>query len=1177
MSEMQSNIAFHGVDLRPLDRQRPDGVCEKIHNLRPAGIKDSPYWKPVPGAVPIDSGNENLAKASGSIRISGNAAPNPEKQAQTTLRVLSTSPAGPSQALFMITGFPMQASSITLTFSSLPAGNGAYSTSYNVMSSPQQVVQNLYAAMTANSGLMSAINVETVLINGLHGLRFTSVATGTATNDYEVALAHGDSPALITANLQDFEGGTEAGETFRVAVDGVETDDIVINSGNNTISGIKNAIKAAITSDIAGWEGIDGVTEDMVIIRSTAATSQQSDNFKEVTATNQKLELSEPAQTSGGRNGRDDWGTITISFPDAGFDVTTAVIDLEEAQSSIVTKITTALAAKTEFTDEYETYTPPAVESGGIYIRAKEPGPQFNTRLELEKADGAFNHTLQNISGGFDIIGEGKTYAAGWYRRNNRGDMSIDPTGSLKRKVILQNNRLAIVDPDKDNKVTFVHPLSDSTGRIATFAQTDDILMIGLRKDDKPEATYLLIDDVFLPFALPELPDFDLDSKTRTFKEEQDRFGLDPGYYCVRIAWRFKDGKHSALSVPRIIGLDREDGDGKSFFEAGIRHIVTVTLEGYETKPELYHQLDKVLDGVAVFISPATRYTRPFDGNVTGPRASGAQSGEPSDSDAYLATASRFKEGESEVSRSAVDGVYYDFGTIDKTDGRIDIDMRTEQIFTLPNADESSLIGHHRFACSIAGSYNKRALMGDTFVDFDSPDKHAKITFGDDDRSDISLRFAVGIESAGKEYIRISEPFTCDKTQIMIPSLISYPDRRANWIELWGLYGSEWKRLLVQVETGRVRNKDEDVSTSKSFARLELTAAERANFAFYIAAFNTRFGFKPIYWNVPDSAPQYPNGTPDVSFYDLSENVNTDYRPTRFFATELQNPFVLPAAQTYYVHAPADDPIQAFSVNALPISQGQFGQYPLYVFTKKSITALEQVGDAAIAFGRKSPVSSRLGCVGPYAVTNIGRGIMFIDESGVYQLPGNLNEPLSEPIDPALSGYSDNATIGYLHEGDNREVWISSTSEGAETWCFSLTRGRWFSVEGNRTQFYDDGRKLYAVNAANNLQRESAGTDAVTVHIKTGRLHLGQVDKRKRVWGTVIKWRIQGETLPAVQFYGEGHELLPADYRADRFRNAYGSMLYYALEIQGDIVQGDWIQSFDIKHERRLEHRLLQV
>ena len=126
------------------------------------------------------------------------------------------------------------------------------------------------------------------------------------------------------------------------------------------------------------------------------------------------------------------------------------------------------------------------------------------------------------------------------------------------------------------------------------------------------------------------------------------------------------------------------------------------------------------------------------------------------------------------------------------------------------------------------------------------------------------------------------------------------------------------------------------------------------------------------------------------SQYQLGKTQNT------LRVSETSNPFVFPVEKTYTL---GQGQILGLAVATQPISQGQFGQYPLYAFCSDGIWAL-QVGNADTSYSVQAPVSFDV-CNNARSITPVLGGIIFSTASGLKLLSGGQATRIDEPLDGA--------------------------------------------------------------------------------------------------------------------------------------------------------------------------------
>ena len=103
-------------------------------------------------------------------------------------------------------------------------------------------------------------------------------------------------------------------------------------------------------------------------------------------------------------------------------------------------------------------------------------------------------------------------------------------------------------------------------------------------------------------------------------------------------------------------------------------------------------------------------------------------------------------------------------------------------------------------------------------------------------------------------------------------------------------------------------------------------------------------------------------------------------------------PFYFPTAQTYKF----EGEIKGVASNAEAISTGQFGQYPLFVFTKTGIWAMQVDTSGQGAYLSQASFSREV-CSG--AVCPVSGGVVFSTEKGVMAISGGQVADLSAVLD----------------------------------------------------------------------------------------------------------------------------------------------------------------------------------
>lgn len=243
----------------------------------------------------------------------------------------------------------------------------------------------------------------------------------------------------------------------------------------------------------------------------------------------------------------------------------------------------------------------------------------------------------------------------------------------------------------------------------------------------------------------------------------------------------------------------------------------------------------------------------------------------------------------------------------------------------------------------------------------------------------------------------------------------------------------------------------------------------------------------------------------------------------------MKNPYLFPAKNSYQVGSGV---IIDVGINTEPISEGQFGQYPIYVYTSKGTWALEQ-GSGGVAFGSISPLNGDVIDAGT-KVISIGVGCAYITGRGVYILSGKQSVRISSPIEgniintlvenkhydyflrnPALVDladslsdrnfldYIDNAIMGF--DKVNNELWICNKSF-EWSYVYNFESSSWHKVSRTYTIFINNYPSLLGCDNQGVWDiSDEIGTTEVSILITTQPLSLTLNEVYKKLNRSVMR------------------------------------------------------------------------
>ena len=210
----------------------------------------------------------------------------------------------------------------------------------------------------------------------------------------------------------------------------------------------------------------------------------------------------------------------------------------------------------------------------------------------------------------------------------------------------------------------------------------------------------------------------------------------------------------------------------------------------------------------------------------------------------------------------------------------------------------------------------------------------------------------VKTENGISEVVRHSARNTLSFERRDLNPAISYPDERAIEITAYD--------IAITGATGW------GYAEKKVFRLVE---HEHLNAAIYIAP-----DLKPI-TNTQKINLTSPDAIPSEVLRELVYEANMK-------VSQVNNPFVFPLVNTYTV---GTGTILNAASNAMAVSEGQFGQFPLYVFTTTGIYAL-QVGTGEVIYTTQAPVSQHIPINSKLLKTPYG--IVFVAQRGLMIISG---------------------------------------------------------------------------------------------------------------------------------------------------------------------------------------------
>lgn len=123
-----------------------------------------------------------------------------------------------------------------------------------------------------------------------------------------------------------------------------------------------------------------------------------------------------------------------------------------------------------------------------------------------------------------------------------------------------------------------------------------------------------------------------------------------------------------------------------------------------------------------------------------------------------------------------------------------------------------------------------------------------------------------------------------------------------------------------------------------------------------------------------------------------SEKERTIEIPNKIYTSEVNNPFYFPVTG---INTVGTGKILGISTAAKALSQGQFGQFPLYAFTDEGVWALEV--NSSGGYSAKQPITRDV-CISSDSITQIDTAVLFATDRGIMEISGSQTQCLTDII-----------------------------------------------------------------------------------------------------------------------------------------------------------------------------------
>ena len=122
--------------------------------------------------------------------------------------------------------------------------------------------------------------------------------------------------------------------------------------------------------------------------------------------------------------------------------------------------------------------------------------------------------------------------------------------------------------------------------------------------------------------------------------------------------------------------------------------------------------------------------------------------------------------------------------------------------------------------------------------------------------------------------------------------------------------------------------------------------------------------------------------------------------PNKIYTSEVNNPFYFPVLG---INTVSTGNILGMASAVRALSQGQFGQFPLYVFTTEGVWAMEVTSTGT--YSAVQPVTRDV-CTNPASITSLDTAVLFATDRGIMMLSGSNSQCITDMLNDEQNNYA---------------------------------------------------------------------------------------------------------------------------------------------------------------------------
>ncbi len=516
---------------------------------------------------------------------------------------------------------------------------------------------------------------------------------------------------------------------------------------------------------------------------------------------------------------------------------------------------------------------------------------------------------------------------------------------------------------------------------------------------------------------------------------------------------------------------------------------------------------------------------------------------------------------------------------------RIDISVADDYLQSLTSREvmTDDYLTHDKLAASMAYNYNQRLLLsGILRTLYDGYDPHSMWPY-------VNMAVTVSVDTTTDGHPMIvakdeTESYYTKQTQIFVHiredggeyvvnnfNLEEHLDWTGSTTQSWGcyLYYPNSNAYKMVIKNGR------------GSYTATLTAHDFLNGAYAVLPFNAS--------RATDSDTSYINGT---SVVQVSNKV---------YESEANNPFYFPAKGILTV---GTGNVLGIAAAVRPLSEGQFGQYPVYAFCDEGVWALEVSSTGT--FAAKAPVTRDV-CLSAAGICQLDQSVLFASARGIMELSGNECRCISQSLDtPSTLRLAQLTDLPYMSQildrihsstGDVTMVPFKTYIQGCRiiydyiqqhvvvfnsaysyAYVYDLSTRTWSTMQSTLSAALNSYPQAYAINKSNQVvDLDQSPDESAYVLIVTRPLKLDAPDILKTVHACIQRGAFSEGNISSALYASRDliDWQLVESATSPQIRSLGGTPYKYFIVVAvGEISSAEHISGCTIQEAQRLTRRL---